>query len=151
MTLALGLLLVAAQARATIGVYDAWGAFAESAPRRCYAMAAPVQRRRRAFVAVANWPAAGTRAQLHVRLSRPRANAARVTLTIGERRFRLTGGARDAWAPDAATDRAIVAAMRNARSLSVETVGTDRRPFADVYRLSGAASAIDAAGLACAT
>ncbi|PCD01859.1 hypothetical protein COC42_10120 [Sphingomonas spermidinifaciens] len=134
-----------------IGVFDAWGAFADNGPRRCYAMSAPVQRGRRGFVAVGVWPASGPRPQLHVRLSRPRSDAARVTLTIGERRFRLTAGPRDGWAPDSETDRAIVAAMRGARSLSVESVGTDRRPFADVYRLSGAATAIDAARVACAT
>lgn len=135
----------------SLGIYEAWGAFADTGPRRCYAMSAPVQKGRTGFVAVGVWPASGPRSQLHVRLSRPRSDAARVTLTIGERRFRLIAGPRDGWAPDAETDRAIVAAMRGARSLSVESVGTDRRPFADVYRLSGAASAIDAARVACAT
>jgi hypothetical protein len=135
----------------SLGIYDAWGAFAATGPRRCYAMAAPVQKGRTGFVAVGVWPASSPRAQLHVRLSRARSDAARVTLTIGERRFRLTAGPRDGWAPDAETDRAIVAAMRGARSLSVESVGADRRPFADVYRLSGAATAIDAARIACAT
>ena len=133
----------------TIGIYDAWGAFADTAPRRCFAMSAPVQKGRTGFVALGVWPASGPRSQLHVRLSRPRSDAARVTLTIGERRFRLTAGPRDAWSPDAETDRAIVAAMRGARSLSVESVGANRRPFADVYRLSGAATAIDAARVAC--
>lgn len=134
----------------SIGTFDAWGAFADTGPHRCYAMSAPVQKGRTGFVAIGVWPAAGPRAQLHVRLSRPRSDTARVTLTIGERRFRLIAGPRDGWAPDAETDRAIVAAMRGARSLSVESVGADRRPFADVYRLSGAATAIDAARVACA-
>ena len=38
--------------------------------------------------------------------------AAPVTLAIGERRFVLTGNDRAVWSPDAATDRAIVAAVR---------------------------------------
>lgn len=148
----IGLLLMAliVQARQTIGIHEDWGAFRERGPDRCFAMAAPVHVRRRGFVAISYWPGAKVQGQVHVRLSRPRSDAARVTLTIGDRRFRLTAGPRDAWAPDAVTDRAIVAAMRGARSLSVETVGANRRPFADVYRLSGAASAIDAAGAACA-
>ncbi|HCB74715.1 MAG TPA: hypothetical protein DEP91_00830 [Sphingomonas bacterium] len=149
MSLFIALLLPAAPQ--SLGIYDAWGAFADRGPRRCYAMSAPVQKGRTAFVAVGVWPASSPRSQLHVRFSRPRSDSARVTLTIGERRFRLIAGPRDGWAPDAETDRAIVAAMRGARSLSVESVGTDRRPFADVYRLSGAATAIDAARVACAT
>ncbi|HTG37443.1 hypothetical protein [Sphingomonas sp.] len=144
--LAIGLMMT--QVREPIGIHGDWGAFQARSPRRCFAMAAPVQARRAAFVSVTHWSGAG--AQLHVRLSRPRAEAARVTLTIGSRRFRLKAGPRDAWAPDVATDRAIIAAMRGGRSLSVETMGANRRPFADVYRLSGAATAMDAAGAACA-
>ncbi|HEX7851932.1 MAG TPA: hypothetical protein VF485_19525, partial [Sphingomonas sp.] len=70
-------------------------------------------------------------------------------LSIGERRFDLVAGADDAWAPDARTDSAIVAAMRSGRSMSVEGLGRDGSAFADVYTLSGAATAIDAAALAC--
>lgn len=147
MSLFIAFLLTAAPT--SLGVYDAWGAFTDTGPRRCYAITAPVQKGRIAFVAVTVWPALNARPQLHVRFSRPRSDAARVTLTIGERRFRLTAGPRDAWAPDVETDRAIVAAMRGARSLSVETVGANGRPFADVYRLSGAATAIDVARVAC--
>jgi len=73
-----------------------------------------------------------------------------VTLSIGERRFQLVGGASDAWAPDARTDAAIVAAIRSARSMSVESVDAQGRPFADTYALRGAATAIDAAALGCA-
>lgn len=140
------------QARTPIGIYGSWGAFADAAPRRCYAIAQPVQRSSRAarpFASVASWPDSGVRGQLHLRLSRTRAANARVTLAVGERRFELVAGEVDAWAPDARTDAAIVAAIREGRSMSVETVGADGRPFADSYALTGAASAIDAATLAC--
>nr|MDQ2878035.1 hypothetical protein [Pseudomonadota bacterium] len=90
---------------------------------------------------------------VQLRLSRARRPGAGITLSIGERRFDLIGGAAgakaDAWAPDARTDAAIVAAMRGARSMSVETVAATGQPFADVYALNGAATAIDAASLAC--
>jgi hypothetical protein len=62
----------------------------------------------------------------------------------------LTGNDRAVWSPDAATDRAIVAAMRGARSMSVSTLNRAGRPFADSYALGGAATAIDAATLGCA-
>lgn len=147
-TLALVLLLAAP--RETIGVYGGWGAFSDAAPRRCFAIAQPVDPAQRAgFLSVANWPGQNIRGQLHVRLSRPRAASARVALSIGDRRFDLTAGDSDAWAPDARTDAAIVAAMRSGRSMSVEALGRDGSPFADTYALSGAATAIDAAALAC--
>lgn len=147
------LLLVAAPAaaRETLGVYRGWAAFRD--PDRCYAIAAPLVAggtgRWRPFASVGSWPARGLRGSLHVRLSRERDRSAGVTLSVGERRFRLVANGVDAWAADPATDRAIIAALRSGRSMSVEAVGVGGRPFADTYALSGAATAIDAAILAC--
>ncbi len=159
MILALALVLQAAviDARRTIGIYDGWGAFRDAAPARCFAIAEPLGRPRanrsfasRPFASIATWPADGQRNQLYLKLSRPRAPAAKVTLSIGERRFELLAGPADAWAPDARTDRAIVTAIRTGRSMSVESVSRAGRPFADTYALKGAATAIDAAAVACA-
>ena len=138
-------------ARETIGIYKGWGAFRDASPARCYAIARPVMAGGRAsgFASVATWPKRGLRASLYVRLSRERDRSAGVTLTIGERRFALVANGLDAWAGDAPSDRAIVAAMRSGRSMSVEAVGVGGRPFVDVYALSGAATAIDAAVLGC--
>ena len=152
----LALLLAApAAARDSLGVYDSWGAFADDAPRRCFAIAEPVQPKAnnghwRPFAAISSWPGQGARNQLHVRLSQARNARAAVTLSIGERRFDLVAGNADAWAPDSRTDAAIVAAMRSGRSMSVETLAQSGQPFADVYALKGAATAIDAATLGCA-
>ena len=149
-----GLLLLSAApagTRETLGVYRSWGAFRDAAPARCYAIARPVTAggRSTGWASVASWPGRGLRASLHVRLSRPRDRSAPVTLTVGERRFDLAASDRDAWATDAASDRAIATALRSGRSMSVEAVGAGGRPFADVYRLAGAATAIDAAALGC--
>ncbi len=144
-------LLIALQQREALGVYDGWGAFRDASPRHCFAIAEPVEKRRQGqpFASIATWPQDRVRNQLHIRLSRGRAGNARVTLSIGERRFDLQAGAADAWAPDARTDAAVVAAIRSGRSMSVETVGANGVPFADSYALKGAASAIDAAALGC--
>ena len=142
---------VPVSARDTIGIYKGWGAFRDAVPARCYAIARPVMAggRSSGFASIATWPDRGLRASLHIRLSRERDRSAGVTLTVGERRFALVANGLDAWASDAPSDRAIVAALRSGRSMSVEAVGVGGRPFADVYALSGAATAIDAAVLAC--
>jgi hypothetical protein len=142
---------VPASGRDTIGIYKGWGSFHDASPARCYAIARPVMAggRSSGFASVATWPKRGLRASLYVRLSRERDRSAGVTLTVGERRFTLVANGLDAWAGDAPSDRAIVAAMRSGRSMSVEAVGAGGRPFADVYALSGAATAIDAAVLSC--
>ena len=152
-TLALALAIAApAGAREAIGVYKSWGAFRDARPLRCYAIAQPqvTGGRSHGWASVATWPARGLRASLHVRLSRERSRAAGVTLSVGERRFALVANGNDAWAADAPSDRAIVSALRGGRSMSIEAVGVGGQPFADSYALAGAATAIDAAALACA-
>jgi hypothetical protein len=147
------LIATSAAARDSLGVFDSWGAFTDASPARCYAIAQPAQSGGasswRPFASIATWPAQGLRNQLHIRLSRERNPQSRVTLSVGERRFELVAGNADAWAPDSRADAAIVAAIRSSRSMSVETLAKTGAPFADVYALRGAATAIDAASLGC--
>jgi hypothetical protein len=148
----LALALVLAGERAALGVWERWGALRDTNPVRCFAIAQPVAPdggtdRRGAFASVAA-TAGGGRA-LYLRLSRPRGAGAPLTLAIDERRFALIGDTVTARAPDAATDRAIVAAMRGARAMTVTTLDARGRTLADTYALAGAATAIDAAALGC--
>ena len=71
-------------------------------------------------------------------------------LRIDGRAFQLVGGGRDAWAPDARADADIQAAMRSGLAMVVETRSTQGLIVRDLYRLRGAATAIDAAAIACA-
>ena len=153
--IALALLLAATGATLeTIGVWDRWAALRDTDPRRCYAIASPVtpgaRKGPRPFASVAAAFGRDRRSTLFVRLSTDARPAARVTLSIGARRFTLSAQGSAAWAPDAATDRAIVAAMRGSRSMSIAAVSVRGNPFADTYALTGAATAIDAAVLGCA-
>ena len=140
--------------RTAIGVFRDWGAFREgaaTAPARCFAIAEPPRGTaaagRGAFASVASWPARRIRAQLAIRLSHtPRSD---VTLTIGGASFVLGVRGQQAWAHDRHADAAIVATMRSGSSMSISGVTAGGMPFADAYRLRGAASAIDAASLAC--
>lgn len=142
----------AAQARDSLGVYGGWGTFRDAQPHRCYAIASPDKGaggngRWKPFASVAYWPDAGVRGQVQIRLSNAvtgqsaKNGRASLVLKVDEASFPLVVGGADAWAPNAAVDAAIVAAMRSGHVLSVGR---------NTYALKGAASAIDAAALGCA-
>jgi hypothetical protein len=145
-------------AKDSLGVFSDWAAFRDIEGPRCYAIAKaePVGPRTTAardyqpYVSVGTWPQRGVRNQLHLRLSREMARGASINLRIGGRNFALTGGGGDAWAADQTMDAAIIAAMRSADNMRVTSITTSGGRFTDTYRLSGAATAIDAATLGCA-
>ena len=136
-----------AEARDSLGVYGGWGAFRDAQPHRCYAISSPDKGtggngRWKPFASVAHWPDSGVRGQVHIRLSNAVSGKGEpLVIKIDDARFPLVAGGADAWAPNAAVDAAIVAAMRSGRVLSVGR---------NDYTLKGAASAIDAAALGCA-
>lgn len=153
-TLAL-LLAAPASARDSLGVYSGWGAFRDTgADPRCYAIAMAERSRQsrefQPYADVAIWPKRGVRGQVHFRLSRRLAPDAKIVLDLGDQRFELAGGGNDAWAQDRRMDAAIVAAMRFAAYMTVNSKGADGRGFSDSYRLAGAATAMDAAAIGCA-
>lgn len=137
-----------------LGIFDGWGAFRDSGSPRCYALAAPSatigKPQIKAYASVGYWPKSRIRGQFYVRLSKERAPGRELRLTIGSRRFILTGNGAHGWASDPRMDAAIVAAMRSAPSMSVVSNTATGRSIADTYRLRGAATAIDAAALGCA-
>ena len=146
--LSLTLAAPALAAPQSAGIFFGWGAFREGG--RCWAVAEPENGPRGAYLTVSWVPARAVRGQLAVRFARPKRSGSAVLLRIDERTFQLIGGGADAWAPDARADAAIVAAMRTGVALSFETRSETGGTMRDVYRLRGAASAIDAAAIACA-
>jgi hypothetical protein len=158
MRAAILLLLIGATAtpalaqRQSLGVFQLWGAFRE--PGRCYAISepyrSPTPEAWRPFASIGYWPARGLRSELHFRLSREKRAGSAVLLRIDGQTFQLLGGGNNAWAPDRRADADIVAAMRTGIEMSVETRSTRGALVRDSYRLRGAATAIDAAAIACA-
>jgi hypothetical protein len=145
------LLCTAAPAAAepqSLGAFGNWAAFRESG--RCYAIAAPSQAPQgtQPFASVGVWQGRGS--QLHIRLSRDKREGSAVLLRIDGRTFQLLGSARDAWAPDPGADAEIQAAMRTGVDMLVETRATGGSLVRDQYGLRGAATAMDAAAIACA-
>lgn len=138
--------------RERLGIFSFWGAFREN--ERCFAIAEPDQPQaaqgRRPFASIGYWPGRRIAGQLHVRLSRERRPGSAVLLRIDGRTFQLVSGPGDAWAADARADAEIAAAMRAGIDMTVETRSTRGALVRDHYRLRGAATAIDAAAIACA-
>lgn len=138
--------------RQSLGVFGTWGVF--RGEDSCYAVTAPWQAPDpegwRPFVSVAHWPARRVANQLHVRLSRAKRDGSAVLLRIDGQVFQLSGGGRDAWAPDGRADAEIQDAMRTGIDMVVETRSAAGRLVRDHYRLRGAATAMDAAAIACA-
>jgi len=138
----------AAAAPQTLGAFGSWGAFREGG--RCYAIAQPAQAPQGAqpFASVGVWPGRGS--QLNIRLSREKREGSAVLLRVDGRTFQLLGGGRDAWAPDPRADAEIQAAMRTGVDMVVETRAAGGLLLRDQYALRGAATAMDAAAIACA-
>ena len=150
------LVLVSAplSARDSLGVFNDWAAFRDPSVPRCYAIAKPEPNRRardhQGFATIGTWPGRQIRGQVHFRLSRMLASRPSLQLRIGTQRFDLIGGGADAWAQNRTMDAAIVAAMRSATRMSIRGTDSRGRRFSDAYLLAGAATAMDAATLACA-
>ena len=153
--LALLLLSVPASAREALGMFNSWGAFRDAAIPRCYAIAIPQSssphRDTQPYADVGTWPQRPLRGAVHFRLSRRIAPGTRVTLSIAGTRLPLVASPQDAWPPTPRDDAAITAAMRSAETMTLSARDTSGKSFTDTYPLSGAATAMDAAALGCAT
>jgi len=142
-------------AKDSLGVFGQWGAFRDAEVPRCYAIAAAELNRSRsdfeAFASVGTWPQQRIRGQVHFRLSRQLSGNPRVRVAIGGQRFDLTGSGSDAWAVNAGDDAAILAAMRSGSRMSISATDNRGNRFTDRYSLGGAATALDAAQVGCAS
>ena len=152
-TLLLGMLASAAMARgAVIYAGGAWAAIDRGAA--CEALSRSVRIAAKGKVqAEAGFTFSADRrrwGEFHARLRRmPRAGAA-VMLNVGNQPFLLVSRGNEAWSDGALQEQAMIAALRGATGMSVESRDAGGRRFVDPYSLDGAATAIDAAAAACA-
>lgn len=139
--------------RQSLGIFGQWGSFREADGKSCFAIAEPMRKARnlqwKPFASVGYWPARSATGQVHFRLSRMKRQGSVVLLRIDERTFQLAGGGINAWAPNARADADIVAAMRSGIDMAIETRSERGGLIRDAYQLRGAATAIDAAAIAC--
>lgn len=136
-----------AQPRA-ISAHGDWGAFRDGDTCYAVAMATGMAKAREpnGFVTVSAAPSAR---RFNARLGAIIARGSIITLTLGQRRFRLMGGGDSAWSASPADDRAIVGAMRSAATMTIAGRDIEGRRFRERYRLGGAPTAMDAATAAC--
>jgi hypothetical protein len=151
--LSLALAVPAAAQRQSLGIFGQWGAFREKNGNRCFAIAEPQRPARnlqwKPFASVGYWPGRDAKGQLHLRLSRAARPGSILLLRLDERTFQLVGRGPDVWAPDPRADAEIVTAMRSGMAMTIETRSQRGALVRDVYQLRGAATAIDAAAIAC--
>ena len=91
------------------------------------------------------------RGQFFAEMSRiPRADST-VILTVGTQPFMLVARGNWAWSRDPRQEAAIIAAVRAAPGMRVDSRDTSGRRVVDRYLLDGAPTAIDAAAARCAS
>lgn len=88
--------------------------------------------------------------EFHARLRRMPRQGAAVMLRVDDQPFLLVSRGNEAWSDGPLQQQAIIAAIRTASGMSVESRDAAGRRFVDPYSLDGAATAIDAAAAACA-
>lgn len=139
-------------AKDSLGVFSQWGAFRDTEVPRCYAIAAAQPDRNgkasAGYVSVGHWPRRSIRGQVHFRLSQE-TSSSDVRVRIGRQTFSLVVSERNAWAKDRQSDAAIIAALRSSDTMSLGLRDKRGKRVSDEYALDGAATAIDAATVAC--
>jgi len=149
-----------AVARGALGLFGGWGAFRDMVPNRvCYAIAQPVSSevsragvdRGTPYLTVSTWPnRRGARGQLHVTGGYVFASRQPVELRLGARSFALSPQWDGAWTADEATDRQVLALMKQNRTMTIAATSLRGTRIVDTYALDGFAAAWDAAQAGCA-
>jgi len=88
--------------------------------------------------------------EFHAQLSHVPRTGSSVLLTVGDQPFLLVARGDQAWSRGPAQEQAIIAAVRNASGMRVESRAANGGRFVDPYELGGAPTAIDAAAARCA-
>ena len=96
-------------------------------------------------------PGKGRWGQFHARLSRLPRPGASVIAAIGGQQFLLVSNGQWAWGRDPRQDEALMAAVRSADLLRIQSRDGAGRRFTDHYPLDFAPTAIDAAAARCAS
>jgi hypothetical protein len=140
-----------------LGEFTDWkaAAFDEEGGKGCFMISGPKRsegnytKRDPTFVHVTHRKAAGTRDVVSITAGYTYKPESAVTVTIGDKKFTLFTKEGAAWADDA-TDRELIAAMRDGSRMVVQGTSSRGTLTTDTYSLSGFSAAYDAISEACA-
>lgn len=140
-----------------LGSFKDWNAFTfdESGKPVCYISSQPQKkepagaRRGDIYVLVTHRPAEKTLDVVSFIVGYPLRKGSDATVEIDGKSFTLFTDGETAWARDAETDRAIVAAMRAGSTMVMKGVSQRGTRTTDTYSLAGVSDAHDAIGTAC--
>ena len=139
-------------ARTSVGIFSRWGAFVETDPKKCFAVVRPPAfsgpAQASPFVSVSFGGHGGER--VYARLRAAPAQGSVVLLRIDKRSLPMRASGEGAYFEDPQLEAAAVRMMRTGEAMAVEIRSASGRYLRDSYPLRGAASAIDAAAIACA-
>ena len=153
----------AVQAR-SLGVFDAWSAWehGEQAAKVCYLSATPASsqtrppgvRRGEVRVTIGHRPGSNARDEVSFQAGYPIKSDRNVVAVVDRTRNfefsrRVPSNPEIIWSRDAATDRALVAALRTGRELVINGTSQRGTTTTDTFKLDGFAKALDAANRAC--
>ncbi len=141
----------------SIGTFGNWQAvtFQEGGKKGCYITSKPTKeegqysQRGRVYVLVTHRPADKSYDVVSVVAGYTYGESGDVTLTIDETDFSLFTHQDSAWAPDAATDKALVDAMKKGNRMVVKGTSSRGTKTTDTYSLSGFTKAYQASAEAC--
>lgn len=145
--------LAAGAGNKLLSTHADWEAYAagEKTQRVCYAASVPKKNdgNRETYVSVSHRPGEKAHDVVNVAAGYKFKEQSEVELEIGTQKFKLFTAGDGAWAKDAATDKAIVDAMRRGNALVVRGTPAKGKPTEDSYSLSGFSAAYAAIGKAC--
>lgn len=149
--------LPAAAKTSLLTVHNDWEAyaFAEKAGKVCYAASLPKKTAgsasgRETFVSVTHRPAEKAKNVFSVTAGYVYRDGSAVEVDIDTQKFKLFTSGDGAWARDAATDEALVTALKKGRTLIVRGTPAKGAETVDTYSLSGFTAAHGEIGKACA-
>jgi invasion protein IalB len=141
----------------TIGTFQDWSAYTDqsSGSRICYIGAKPKKaegdysKRGEIFTLVSHRPSENVVGEVSIEIGYPFKKNSEATATVDGKPFKLFTRGENAWAYDAAGDRALVSAMKAGTTMEVKGVSSRGTNTTDTYSLSGFTAAFNAISKAC--
>jgi hypothetical protein len=142
----------------SLGKFEAWEAFTYQASdsKVCYVFAAPSKsdatkkvRRSEIYFMITHWPGKKVKGQPSTIIGYPFKEGSEVTLAVGDKSFSLYPVDDMAWTDKVETEKAILAAMRGGKSMTIKGTSARGTDTTDTYSLAGLKAALAAIDSAC--